>query len=356
MSGNSEEKVYEMLWDCKYCGTKKLLGLTHRFCPNCGAAQDANARYYPENDADLVAVQDHEFVGADKKCGSCGTPLKANVTFCTQCGASMEGEKAVGTKADQVIGSDGQTLPAEGSQPAGSSSVPVGGASVSGTADVSGKPKKSWKWPIIGGVVGIAVIGILAGLFIKKDVDAVLTGHEWVREINIEKYGPVRQSDWCDSMPFGAYSVTRSREVRSHNQVPDGEECRTVRKDQGDGTFTSRQECKTKYRSEPVYDDKCHYLIDKWAHSRTEKAGEKRKNPKRYWPADRIYRTGQCIGCERESSRKESLNLLFHSSENKDFTCDVKEELWLSAEAGSTWSVKVSVLGSIPDCGSLKPR
>ena len=31
-----DEPVYEMLWDCGYCGHKKLLGLTHRFCANCG--------------------------------------------------------------------------------------------------------------------------------------------------------------------------------------------------------------------------------------------------------------------------------------------------------------------------------
>ena len=30
------EPVFEMLWDCSYCSAKKLLGLTHRHCPNCG--------------------------------------------------------------------------------------------------------------------------------------------------------------------------------------------------------------------------------------------------------------------------------------------------------------------------------
>ena len=34
-----EKKTYEMMWDCPYCGTKHLLGLTHRHCPNCGAAR-----------------------------------------------------------------------------------------------------------------------------------------------------------------------------------------------------------------------------------------------------------------------------------------------------------------------------
>jgi len=65
------EPVYEMVWDCRYCTAKKLLGLTHRHCPNCGAQQDPNARYFPL-DHEKVAVQNHEFVGADMQCRYCG--------------------------------------------------------------------------------------------------------------------------------------------------------------------------------------------------------------------------------------------------------------------------------------------
>jgi hypothetical protein len=368
MSDNSEEKIYEMLWDCKYCGTKKLLGLTHRFCPNCGAAQEANARYYPEKEEDYVAVQDHEYVGADKKCSSCGTPLSAKTTFCTQCGAGMEGEKSVNIQADQVVGADGKIIADANVAGAPGSASVSGSGNSAGTppgggipaSDLSGSgetpPKKNWKWPVIGGVIGITAIALLVGLFWKKEVSADLTGHQWERIINIDKYGPVSHSAWCDSMPFGAYGVSRSREVRSTKQVPDGEECSTRKTDRGDGTFKSKKECHTKYRSENVYDEKCHFLVNEWSHSRTEKSGEKRKSAQRFWPPDRISRTGQCLGCEREANRKETLNLLFHSSENKDFVCDVKEDVWMGAEMGSAWSIKVSVLGSVPSCGTLKHK
>ena len=30
---------YEMLWDCDHCGAKGLLGLSQRFCAECGAPQ-----------------------------------------------------------------------------------------------------------------------------------------------------------------------------------------------------------------------------------------------------------------------------------------------------------------------------
>ena len=48
--------TYQMLWDCKFCGTQKLLGVTHRHCPNCGAAQDPERRYFPA-EADMVALE-----------------------------------------------------------------------------------------------------------------------------------------------------------------------------------------------------------------------------------------------------------------------------------------------------------
>src|SRR5690606_40463181 len=41
------EKTYEMFWDCEYCGAAKLLGLTQRYCPNCGAPQNPEKRYFP---------------------------------------------------------------------------------------------------------------------------------------------------------------------------------------------------------------------------------------------------------------------------------------------------------------------
>ena len=58
-----EESTFEMLWDCKFCGQKKLLGLTHRFCAGCGAPQDPAARYFPA-DHEKVAVKDSPFVGS----------------------------------------------------------------------------------------------------------------------------------------------------------------------------------------------------------------------------------------------------------------------------------------------------
>ncbi len=61
----STEPVYEMLWDCRHCGSKKLLGLTHRHRPQCGAPQNPSERYFPSED-EKVAVQNHVYYGADR--------------------------------------------------------------------------------------------------------------------------------------------------------------------------------------------------------------------------------------------------------------------------------------------------
>jgi hypothetical protein len=96
--------VYEMLWDCAYCGTRKLLGKTHRFCPGCGAPQDPTRRYFP-SDEDKVLVENHEYVGADRLCGACGSAMGARAAHCTQCGSPMEGTPEVQRVADGPPGS-----------------------------------------------------------------------------------------------------------------------------------------------------------------------------------------------------------------------------------------------------------
>src|SRR5437762_10126400 len=80
------EQVYQMLWDCRFCGTTKLLGVEHRHCPNCGAAQDPAWRYFPSNE-DLKVVKDpkYQYAGVDKICPFCGQPNSAAANFCKDC-------------------------------------------------------------------------------------------------------------------------------------------------------------------------------------------------------------------------------------------------------------------------------
>jgi hypothetical protein len=102
------EKVYQMLWDCRFCGTTKLLGIDHRHCPNCGAAQDPEWRYFP-SDADLKVVSDpkYQYAGVDRTCPFCGQPNSAAAKFCKDCGGDLSAAKDVALKSDLQTGMEG---------------------------------------------------------------------------------------------------------------------------------------------------------------------------------------------------------------------------------------------------------
>lgn len=332
--------VFQMLWDCKYCNTKKLLGVTHKFCPNCGSAQDATARYFP-SDEEAIAVEDHEYTGADKKCGNCGTPNAAKAEFCTQCGSPMKDAKSVAMRSEQTT-AEGTQFGADSKSAAKTDFE----AQKSGIPTTPPEPPKSKKWWIIGGsVAAAAVIGLVASFFVTSTVDVRVDGHSWEKRVAIEAYKPRVETSWCDAKPFNAYSITTRREVRSYNQVADGETCNNVRVDRGNGTFSTEKRCKTKYKKEPVYDSKCYYKVDRWGPERDIVAkGTLKETPA--WPAVNI-RTGNCLGCERESGRSETFSLALTQVKKADkkHNCSYKEAQWRSIPDGAVKKIKVRLIG-----------
>ena len=347
----SNEQVYEMLWDCKYCGTKKLLGKTHRFCPNCGSAQDDEARYFP-SDAEKIAVQDHVYHGADVICGNCDTLNSAKAEYCQQCGSPLSGaQKAQLVSDDQVIG-DGAQFMSTGSRNIAQERYEKK-LEAAGLTDAPKQGNNLVKYGIIG-VIALIVVAGAAALFWKQDTSAYVTGHHWNREIKIETMAPRSQSAWCDAMPGDAYSISRRREQRDTRQIPDGEECSTSRVDNGDGTFSEQRTCRTKYRSEPIYDDKCYFTVNRWGYERSVTAEGETLNQEPAWPQTNITRSCSAIGCEREGGREESYVVYLQSGEN-EYTCSFPQDQWRSLAIESAWTFKVGVLTGQPDCGSLEP-
>jgi hypothetical protein len=163
----------------------------------------------------------------------------------------------------------------------------------------------------------------------------------------------VQDEAWCDSKPADAYDVSRRREQRSTRKVPDGEECHTRDVDRGDGTFERRQECRTKYREEPVYDDRCYFTVDRWKTVRTEKAQGSGTQPAPQWPQVRLGRTGQSLGAEREGARRETYTLSLSGSDGKTYSCSVPFQKWQAVSDGTTRPLKVGVLTGAADCDQL---
>lgn len=64
-----------MPWDCAYFDQKKLLGLTHRHCRTCGAAQELSQPYFAPPGEEVEAYG-HMFVGTERACSACSTRHK----------------------------------------------------------------------------------------------------------------------------------------------------------------------------------------------------------------------------------------------------------------------------------------
>lgn len=353
----STEKHYEMLWDCEFCGTQKNLGLTHRFCPNCGAPQDPKARYYP-SDAEKVAVEDHQFVGADVTCMVCNTLNSASAEFCGNCGASLE----TGVRSQTL---DAQTRSQWETFEVGESRDRVkeefdAEMQRIGVQSVEEKPKRS-------GGINLRTVGII-GTFIAmiagigfvlnwtEAVDVLVTGHEWERTIEIQEYSNFRTDSWRDTRPAGdnmsiVFGSCR-QEQRSSRQVPDGKECSTVRQDNGDGTFSERQQCTTKYRTEPIYDDMCTWSGQRWQFERNVEASGTSVSDTPYWPQVTLSCEDQRqVGCERISSRDEDYIVQYRGVENdRNYQCEFGQDQWASVPIESRWTGQVRVI----DDGGLR--
>lgn len=342
--------TYEMLWDCAFCGTKKLLGKTHKHCPNCGGAQNPDWRYFP-SDAEKVAVENHIYVGPDKSCPACAAPNVNAASHCTQCGASMDGTQEVARRAtqrgDAFAGETEADAKRERAQQKAAAKAPT-------------KKVRKFNWP------AAIFVTVALGIPFCVGLDAVwtethpaqVTALSWSREIDIEEFGPMQDSAWCDSMPSDARGVSRTSEVRSHEQVADGEDCSTVRSDNGDGTFSESESCTTRYRSEAVYDSYCHYTVDRWHFARKVVAkGFGRDGIG--WPAVKLTRTGQCVGCEREGPRRAEYKALVRvdpeqpdAASNHDCTLD--EPVWQTLQQGAAAFIEKSVMSGSVACSSLR--
>jgi hypothetical protein len=323
------ELVYEMVWDCRYCGARKLLGLTHRHCPNCGAQQDPNARYFPPED-EKVAVQNHEFVGADMQCRYCGGASSRRAHNCGQCGAPLAEGAAV--------------QPREAASP----------ERLAG-AGAPAAPRRS-RWKLGLGVFGLLLLCLVATLlFWKKGGDFTVASCQWRRTVALEQLAPTRASAWCSELPAGARNVSRHQQRHGSKRVPDGEQCHVEKKDRGDGTYKEEQVCVPKFKDEPVYDEMCDYLVLKWSQLRQEVADGASSTDAPRWPVVELARPA-CgeAGCQREGARSERYSVVFADGEGSRHRCDVSQNAWASFAVGQRYSGQLRALTSALDCGSLR--
>lgn len=332
--------VYEMLWDCGRCDTSGLLGQSHRHCPNCGAAQDPDARYFP-SDGDKVAVKDHVYHGRDLVCAHCETPNSKAARHCVNCGAPMGDGDDVEVA---LVSEDAAPIASPGASLATSSTKP-GDEPRQGSCLMRGL-----------GLLALAAVVMVVGLLCvglwTRDGEVELTDRTWERSVEIEEYARVSEESWCDRVPADAEGVSSTARQRSTEQVADGEDCSMVRTDLGDGTFQEEEVCTTRYRSEPVYDDWCSYTVERWKAVRTERASGGR-NDVPTWPSTRVSNC-QTLGCTREGKRRALYRLHLREVDGPiTAVCEVSEVAWHEWSVGIRASATFGVIDGGLRCHSL---
>lgn len=322
--------VYEMFWDCEFCGATKLLGKSHRHCPQCGAAQSPGKRYFPPEE-EKVAVQDHVYFGADWECGSCKTPNSNASAFCGNCGSPKDGARTVGLAHEQP-----EPEPPPAPPPAQRGG---GGRGLVGVLGLG----------CVGGGFLLLILLCAVTMFWTSSESATVTGHRWERTVQIQEYQADSASAWCDEMPPGAYDVRSTEKERSTQKIPDGEECETVNVDNGDGTFRQEEKCETVYRDQPVYADWCSYTIDQWVDLREAAADGDGMAP--VWPQTQLNTCAQPRrGCQREGDRRESYTLQVRDAEGDSHNCTMSEDRWRSVQDNQQITITVQVIGGGVTC------
>lgn len=362
---NEVQGRYQMLWDCSFCGSEKLLGLDHKHCPACGAPQDPARRYFPA-EGEEIAVADHPYHGADRVCPACSTPNAAIAKFCTGCGSPLDEAEAAGRR-DDITTAAGARFGGESASDADAEAKQKALADKQARIQAaSGQAAPPPDEPDGGGgsapgkgrlVLGCVVLLLIAAaifcgvaLLWKKEATVTVTGHTWQRTIEVEAKKQVTESAWKEDVPSGARNLSCTKEQQSTKKIKDGETCNTVRKDMGDGTYKKVKECKPNYKEEPVYGQKCRYTVEKWVTDRTAKASGDSPSDKIAWPDPKLS-----LG-QREGSRSESFVVKFRSNDGDDLTCSTSQSRWASLKQGSSWTARVGVLTDSVDCDALTPK
>jgi ribosomal protein L40E len=345
--GTTDQRLgrYEMLWDCAFCGAARLLGATHRYCPECGAPQDQTRRYFPRED-EKVAVAD-DYAGTDRACAHCGYPNGARATFCAKCGAALDEAAAVRRRAAQTVPA-GQAFAADDAERAH--------AELTGAPRPAPAPRRrSRLWIYL--LVAALAIGVAIWFFFirKRDAELEVAEQRWARVVAIEEYRDVEKESWQHQLPATARTISCYDKTYETKKVRDGEDCRTQRVDQGDGTFEERRECTPRYRSEPVQRPWCRYAVREWTEVDQQRA-ETRDGSEPGWPEVGLGRGEQVLGSRRQGARRERFELDLIEPGGKRHTCAVGQALWTKLPPGTVVRGEARARSGEIVCSTIKPK
>ena len=344
--------IREGAWDCPACGRKGNRG-PEKFCGGCGNPRGPEVKFYlPEDAPEVTDAEALERAKAapDWHCPYCDADNRDENTFCSGCGAPRDG-----AATRQVVEHRFDAPPPPPPQP------------LKPQEPGKGKGGRIFKFGCLGLIL---LIGLFAFLGRPKAKDLTVTGHQWLRSIQVEELRPVQEQAWEDELPSGARTLSSSREVFRVNKIRIGTETRTRTvservqtgtervkvgtRDLGNGYFEDvyedrpvyenqeREETYEEpvYREEPVYKRRYRYEVDKWQPDREAKAEGQDLSP--HWPDTNLDSK------EREGTRKEEYIVLFTDSEGEPARYKApNEQTWQLFEEGRTYRGKVKSDGEV---------
>lgn len=366
-------KIIEGVWDCRYCGAKKVRGGL-RDCPQCGHPRDEGVTFYIDNPQNYVydeAKSAKARRGPDWACPACNCFNSADDTVCVGCGTPRDSEAKDYFQTQEKLHATQQTTYQREEKDWRAyhpEYTPPAREPESTYTPPKQKRKIPWRKILVPTISALLILALIVGLvscLVPHEVSGTVTEMEWSRSVEIEEYKTVRESGW--SIPSGGRKVSQSEEIHHYNQVLDHYETKTRTyteqvldhyeeyvsgyRDLGNGHFeeiTSRRpvyrtETRTEtyqepvYKQVPVYQTKYVYDIDKWIHKSYENTAGTDKAP--YWSE---YK---CKDKERYGTRSETYSITVRNEDNKVKRYTLEFEQWNTLTVGQTVKMKANAFG-----------
>lgn len=316
------DKVVKGYWDCPYCNSREIDGLVD-FCPNCGVHKPKDVKYYLKGnvtinttysksqvpDSDVLSEKELEKAGISKEecdgkhkewvCDFCGSLNNWADNVCSSCGSQKD-------ESDTLYGGEKKSgeEPAEQQHTASSQDKEQ--------LSVWDKIKSFFVKNRKAAAIVTVIIAVLSVMFFPYKKVVTVKSFAWERNISLEEYRTVQESDW--NVPEGGRVYDEKTEIKSYvsvvdhyetvwetktREVFDHNETSTTYSDNGNGTFTEHTTTTPVYRTEtyqesheepvyrqdPVYATKYYYDIDKWVDTGNDYPSSG-KDHKPYWNED----------------------------------------------------------------------
>ena len=396
------KKIVMGYWDCKYCGTKDIPG-DKMNCPGCNKGRGKEVvfhlspndrknqmkRYVDEGTEEYRRATS----GPDWICPYCDSNNEADRKICRGCGHPRDkgdadyfqlnpdrGERII---VHSTAGST-DTVERNGYE---RNNPPQNNADLKEQHPTRNIP---WRNILISILAVLLVVGIVY-LFSPKERYITITSFDWERNITVEEYRTIRESDW--SVPTGGRVVYTQEEIHHYDHVLDhyetvmksrtvitGSHYETVTRwrqvvigsheevtgyrDLGNGYFEEVTRTVTDYGTEsyeepvlvydygteyypdeepvyvdvPVYRTKYYYDIERWVYDHTATSAAHNHEP--YWPVLELEEN------QRENGRDETYGITA-VYQDKESHYELDYEHWSKINIGDGLHVKVYFGGNI---------